>query len=239
MLWAMPSGLSTVGSLWYSMKLRIFEAALLRVPLMPMSTVERLGSDYGGWDVPVDVIADDWTVYSIGAGHDVSFDAAVLSRTGAQVRSFDIMHRHLSDALDQTERSPRFSVHLVAIGPQDAPVRLFGSPDQATGGATSAHHDPEGDWFELPGRSIPSLAAELGDSRIDLLKIDVEGGEYELLDALDLHALGVQMLGVDFHPTVSPRAARRRIEHVRRQGFDLISRRGGDLVFLRRALVHA
>ena len=41
--------------------------------------------------------------------------------------------------------------------------------------------------------------AELGDSRIDLLKLDVEGGEYTLVPALDLDALGVKVLAIQLH----------------------------------------
>ena len=47
--------------------------------------------------------------------------------------------------------------------------------------------------------------AELGDTRIDLLKIDVEGGEYQLLPTLDLNALGVKVFAIPLRRTAPSR----------------------------------
>jgi hypothetical protein len=52
--------------------------------------------------------------------------------------------------------------------------------------------------LELPVRSIPSVMAELGHERIDLLKLSVEGSEYELIDAVVEEAIPVRCLCVEF-----------------------------------------
>jgi hypothetical protein len=55
-------------------------------------------------------------------------------------------------------------------------------------------------WFEwrrgrLPLEQGPRIVAmnELGDERIDLLKLDVEGAEYDVIPSFDLAALGVRV----------------------------------------------
>ena len=62
--------------------------------------------------------------------------------------------------------------------------------------------------------------AELGDDRIDLLKLDIEGGEYELLPALDLRALGVRIFATQLHHSGTVRQARALIAWLRESGYE-------------------
>jgi hypothetical protein len=64
---------------------------------------------------------------------------------------------------------------------------------------------------------------ELGDDRIDLLKLDIEGSEYEVVPTLDLRTLGVRVFATQLHHTASVRAARSLIEMVRAQGYQPVA----------------
>ena len=66
---------------------------------------------------------------------------------------------------------------------------------------------------------------EFGDDHIDLLKIDVEGIEYELVPTLDLVALGVSVFAIQLHHTGTIGDAMRLIGGVRGQGFRLVAQR--------------
>jgi hypothetical protein len=67
--------------------------------------------------------------------------------------------------------------------------------------------------------------AELGDERIDLLKLDVEGAEYELIPTLDLRAMGVRTFATQFHHTGTVREARALITALRARGYRLVGER--------------
>jgi len=93
-------------------------------------------------------------------------------------------------------------------------------------------------FIELPGRTLPSLMAELDDERIDLLKLDIEGGEYDVVPTLDLTALGVQIFAVQLHHTGSVADARALIERLRRQGYEPVACRAAvKITFARRELL--
>jgi hypothetical protein len=77
--------------------------------------------------------------------------------------------------------------------------------------------------------------AEFGDDRIDLLKLDVEGGEYELLPALDLPALGVRVLALQLHHNGGVGGARRVIARLRAQGYEPVACRAPVKVTFARA----
>jgi hypothetical protein len=92
--------------------------------------------------------------------------------------------------------------------------------DQGSRSVSSAGLYESEEFIELPGRTLSSLMAELGDDHIDLLKIDVEGSEYELLPTLDLPALGVAIFAVQLHHTGSVAQARRLVEGLRTDGYE-------------------
>lgn len=197
--------------------------------------MERLGSDYGGWAVPADLIDETSTVYSGGAGHDVSFDVEILARFGARVRSFDPIERHLHGALERAGESSTYSVRHVAIAPADGPIIVWGSDDPDTGHVAADERYRGGRSFVVDGKTVATLARELEDERVDLLKIDIEGAEYDVVDTLDLGALGVRVFCVGLHATVPIKRALALVEAVQAQGFVLAARHDLDLSFIRRA----
>jgi FkbM family methyltransferase len=228
------SKLKDPAALGWTVRGRLFSAATSgREKIEPRDDLVYLGTPYGGWVVPDRLIASNWIVWSAGTGSDVSFDVELLER-GARVRSFDPMRRHLDEALEQVDGLDGYSVHQVAIGATDGPVTLWGSGDPDFGRVSVEEERRGGSSFVAEGRTIASLAAELGDPRIDLLKLSIVGKEYEVLASLDLRALEVQVLCVELNPTVPAKLARHRLGHVREQGYALVARERRDrLTFVR------
>ena len=229
------SKLTDPAALSWTVRGRLFSAATTGLArIEPRGDLEYLGTQYGGWFVPARLITSDWIVWSAGAGSDVSFDVELLRRFGARVRSFDPFRRHLDEALEQVDGLDGYSVHQVALASSDGPVTLWGSGDPDFGRVSVEEERRGGSSFVAEGRTIASLAAELGDPRIDLLKLSIVGKEYEVLASLDLRALEVQVLCVELNPTVPAKLARHRLGHVREQGYALVARERRDrLTFVR------
>ena len=53
--------------------------------------------------------------------------------------------------------------------------------------------------FELPVKRVQTFLSELKHSRIDLLKMDIEGAEYAVIDDLIACGIVVKQLLVEFH----------------------------------------
>jgi FkbM family methyltransferase len=208
-----------------------FEASMRRLPIDSYGgRLQRLGSNYGGWVVPVDLIDETWTCYCVGAGSDVTFDVTLLRKYRARVRTFDPFEVFGEQARRLAGANPRFSFHEVAIAPRDGPLVMFGRQDEQSGSLSAANLYGVDSSFVRPGRSLQSLATELGDETVDLLKLDIEGSEYAVLSALDPLALGVRVLCVELHHTVSARVAKQHVKRLRSIGYDLVHR--GDPVEL-------
>jgi FkbM family methyltransferase len=218
---------------------RRFEYAMSRIPVTGHGQPTDVGTPYGGWLLPVGVIEPGWCCYTVGVGGDVSFDRALLERFGAStVRAFEPVQSFVDRALAQLGGDGRFTADAVAIAAADGPIRM-----QATHDPTSSSVSPAGlydtqAYSEMAGRSIPSLMAQYGDDTLDLLKLDIEGGEYELLPQLDLGALGIKVFAVQLHHNRSVRDAKALVARLRDQGYEAIGVRAVvKVTFVNRGLL--
>lgn len=206
-----------------SARRRWFEHRLERTPLSHAPGVIELGSPYGGWLIPSGLIEPSWLCYSVGAGGDISFDLALIERYDTTVRAFDPVADYVQGAIAQAGGESRFSIHEAAIATSDGPLRVQVTHDPASQSVSAAHLYESAAFIELPGRTLRSLMDELGDDHIDLLKLDIEGAEYEVLPTIDLRKLGVKVFATQLHHNGSVRDARRLIAHLRDRGYEPVA----------------
>ena len=223
-----------------ALKRRWFARRLPTLALTPMPGLEDVGTPYGGWTIPFGLVTPDWTCWTVGAGGDITFDLALLDR-GATVRSFEPAPAYVEHAREQAAGRDRFSAHQVAVAATDGPIRLQVTHHEGSNSVSSADlYDTEGDHIEVPGRTLASLQAEFGDARVDLLKLDIEGAEYDVMPTVDLRALGVSVFSTQLHHTGSVADARALIAAVEAQGYAAVACRPVvKLTFVRNDLLPA
>jgi FkbM family methyltransferase len=217
---------------------RWFEWRMSRHSLRDAPGLEDLGSSPGGWTVPLGLVAPGWLCYSFGAGGDVSFDVALMQRSGVSVRSFDPVDRYVEAARREAGPGLPFSAHLVALAARDGPIQMQVTHHPNSEAMSSAGLFETSRYVQRPGRRLSTLMAELGDRRVDLLKMEIEGGEYEVVPALDLAAAGVSVMSMQLHHNGGVRRARRLIDTMRAKGYELVACRPAvKLTFVRRDLL--
>jgi FkbM family methyltransferase len=209
-----------------------FERRMRSLDVSAVPGLKKLGSSDAGWTVPADSIDASWTCWCVGAGADVTFDIDLLNRHGARVRSFDPFHVFGEMAQRQANDNPLYSFHEVAVAPADGPLIMWGRQDLEQGGVSAVNLYGTRQSFERPGKTLATLKNELGDERVDLLKLDIEGSEYDVLENADLKALGVRVLCIELHGSVPARRAIDLVDGIRSQGYMLVHREDPvDLTF--------
>ncbi len=196
-----------------------------------------LGSVPGGWTFPTHLIEASWMCYMVGAGGDVAVDLDLIRGYGVRVRSFDPVEPYVVRAREEAAGELRFSAHHAGIALKDGPVSMQTTHHPGSQSVSAAWLYETDNFVDLPCRSLPSLMSELGDPVIDLLKLDLEGSEYDVVPRLDLKALGVKVFSVQLHHNGAVRQAFHLIAGVREQGYDLVANRPEvKLTFVRRDL---
>ena len=207
----------------------------------------RLGSRYGGWWVDGGIIGADPLVLDCGLGQDISFDIAFLSRFAGAVFGIDPNPRslawcnqhcppgmHLLDRALWTVPGGTLTFHLprreeeLPRGADGISGSLIGTHEYVSGGATRA----------VTTTDLAEMLAQARRAECDVLKLDIEGAEYEVLP--DLAARGLltrcRQVLVEFHHRVTHHTQEetdRVVAAVVAAGFGLVHVEGRNYSFRR------
>ncbi len=208
----------------------------LQVELL-VDTIEE-----GGWCFSSDAIDRNSIVYSLGVGEDIEFDLSLVERFGSEVHAFDPTPSTIA-MLSKTKLPDGFHFHPWAITAQDGSLKFY--PRVRKDGSKSdimytivSEQASFQDAIEVPAFSLSSVTAKLGHSRIDLLKMDIEGAEYEVLEGLLVSPIKPRQLLVEFHhrfPGIGLKRTADIIRQLKKVGYKIIavSGTGREVSFLR------
>jgi FkbM family methyltransferase len=199
----------------------------------PVECVELigLGSDYGGHAVPRTVVGRDSIVYSAGVGNDITFDLALIEHFGCTVHAFDptpSAARHVERAASEESR---FRFHPWAIWSSDTELQLY-APDYSDSNYSAINLHRKTEFFTASARSLFSVMAELKHERLDLLKLDIEGAEYEVISSMIADRIPVTALCVEFHKNPSIKDMKLSIVALRAAGFVPVHVDGFDVTLV-------
>ena len=198
--------------------------------------------DGGWWFTPEGLNADS-IVYSLGVGDDIDFDLSVIENYGVEVHAFDPTPSAIK-MLEGRDLPQRFEFHPWAVTARDGSLTFY--PRLRKDGAKSdvmytmiAEEETVDYAIKVPAYSLSTISEKLGHDRIDLMKMDIEGAEYEVLDGLLSSSIKPTQLLVEFHhrfPGIGLEKTADIIERLRDAGYQIfaISEIGREVSFLRR-----
>ncbi|NNJ64035.1 MAG: FkbM family methyltransferase [Xanthomonadales bacterium] len=195
----------------------------------------------GEWRVFTGLLRPGGIVYSLGVGEDIEFDRALIEHYRMEIYAFDPTPNSV-DWLSRRALPPGFHFHPWAVADRDGVLYLF--PRRKRDGSLSSTmftlvEDCEGrtDGVEVPARTLDTIVRELGHIRIDVLKMDIEGAEYGVLEGLLASTLRPSQLLVEFHHRhagLDPSQTVATVANLREAGYALadISSTGREFTFL-------
>lgn len=234
-----------------------------RTRLLPPGELLRLGTVYGGWIIPKDHgLAADSLCYCAGAGEDISFECALVERFGCRVRVIDPTPRavqHFRDLERAIRSGKRFSVnnsrsdfysiteaHLdrlsflpVGLANQDAELKFYLPRNLAHVSCSVVNLQKTDRYFTAPCFRLSSIMRQHGDRAIDLLKIDIEGAEYGVIEDLAASESLPRLLLVEFdeaHTPLDDKAPERINTHIAllaRSGMRCVAVEGSNATFVK------
>lgn len=190
----------------------------------PIPSAIFLGSEGCGLTIPSNYLNENSICYCVGAGEDISFDVDIAHKYGSQVYVIDPTPRavkHYQQLVEHTKRGEKFAVnfsdthfyeldtatldrlHFLEVGLWHEQTTIkFYEPKDPTHVSHSIDNLQKTDtYFEAKVDRLSHIMEQQGHTYLDLLKLDIEGAEYEVVNSIIEDELDIKVLIVGFHIT--------------------------------------
>lgn len=208
---------------------RLAGALLFRVK--PGPPCRRLGSDYGGWWVPLDLLNEESICYLAGVGEDITFDLALLEAVGCEAWSFDPTPR-AREHVEAAATPPGYHFQPVGVWDEATTLRFYAprNPDHVSHSVVNLQGTDE--FFEAEVLPIPRIMAANEHDRIDLLKLDIEGAEHVVVRSLLDSGVHPRVFALEFDQPMPIRKVGSTIRLLKANGYRLIHRESWNYTFV-------
>jgi FkbM family methyltransferase len=188
--------------------------------------VQLVGSTDSGWFIKTGL--SPRVVYCAGVGKGMTFEEELAKQAPRPILVFDPSPTGIATV----EECPRENLEFLPVGVAGKCGTIeFSVPRNPGEGSFSvAQDDLEKVSFEC--WDLAKIMSRGGDTSIDLLKMDIEGFEYDIVNGMLDDQIPVRQLCVEFHPWLGPGRTLKTIRRLYRAGYRIIYKRRGDYTFL-------
>ena len=212
-------------------------------PVVRRKDLRRLGTPYGGWTIPAGALSARSVCYCAGCGEDISFDLALIDQFHCDVFAFDPTPRAIQYVKANTGGNSHYHFNELGLWDKKAILKFFApsNPQHVSHSLLNLQHTA--DYIEVPVERLSTIMRANQHEQLDLLKIDIEGAEYKVLDSVLADGLKIRVLCVEFdeywHPLDSDYVKRIRsyVQRLLSFGYVIVDAPGnGNYTFLRDCL---
>ena len=241
---------------------RALAKLLDRAFLQPESALPlvRIGTGYGGWYCCRDLLGAGRVAMCCGAGEDISFDVGLNASWGMRIICVDPTPRAIAHVASLLDAERRGQPMLIEAGPlsydlggfraadftfvpravwsADGELELFAPSDPSYVSYSALNLQRTAETIRVRASTVASILAEVGVPRLSLLKVDIEGAEYEVLRSMLAANILPDQLLVEFDQVNQPLTPLfwvellRVLRQLRAAGYRLVRREHANYTFV-------
>lgn len=217
--------------------LRIFIGKEVYFPLDIKIKKKLLGNFQAQWAIADEYLDENKVIYSFGVGTDISFDTCLIEKYDCNVFAFDPTPRSI-EWIHRQNLPDKFKFYQYGISDKDGVITFFPPLDSDHVSFSTKAIEKNQKGMQLPVYCLKSIMDKLGHSKIDVLKIDVEGSEYNVIKDLIKSNISIKQMLVEFHHrfgVYTKEDTRNAINNLRKIGYKIfyVSPTGEEYSFIK------
>jgi len=186
------------------------------------------GNQFANWTFNPDNINAESIVYSFGIGTDISFDVQMIQKFGLKVFAYDPTPKSIEWL--KTQNVPaNFMAQQIGLADFNGEIS-FHLPENENYVSCSII-DTEGFSNEKSVKAkvltLITLMEQNGHQKIDILKMDIEGAEYDVIKNIVNSDLKISQILIEFHHRFKDVGIKKTIEAI-----DILNKFGFKIFFV-------
>jgi FkbM family methyltransferase len=183
------------------------------------------------------LLTEDSIVYSFGVGEDITFDLALIEQYGLNVYAFDPTPLAIKFVEKANQLTNQFHFEDIGISDKDEVAKFYLSTDKRDISGSIINKNDDASFIEVEMNKVSTIMKKLNHTRIDLLKMDIEGSEYAVLENMLEEKNFPKQILVEFHhrfPQIEKNQTKKIIQKLNDAGYKIakISDVGLEYTFL-------
>jgi len=161
---------------------------------------DLIGTEYGGWMLNLNLVPVGSTIISAGVGEDISFDVELINQRQCKIIGIDPTLKSHLFIEKQTNLNNFMLLKKALTSLDDDIVKLYKqkNPNYVSESTLSTHHSVLNfDSYYAVTINLKKMFE--GYENISVVKMDIEGSEYDVLQSLEHIPDSVKQICVEFH----------------------------------------
>lgn len=161
-------------------------------------STETHGRGYGGWVVSKNSLSKESKIFAVGIGNDIDFDLSIIQKYDAIIYEFDPTPE-VGNWLKKQDLPTNFKYFPYALAASDGDVKFYKPIAEGYISHSVEANNANQDYINVPARRLISLMRDFNMNYLDLLKMDIEGFEYSVIDDIIASNCPINQLLIEFH----------------------------------------
>ncbi len=209
--------------------------------IFPRNDLVELGTKYGGWIIPKNLLDSGSIVYCVGCGEDISFDLSLIDKVGCNILGFDPTPRAIQYVKKVTINNTKYHFNEVGLWDKDDVLKFYAPKNSDHVSHSLLNLQRTSKYFEAKVKRLSTIMQEHNHKKIDLLKLDIEGAEYKVINSIIEDELDIKIICVEYDEYFNPLDSsyklriKQSINKLVNAGFSLVCTQGnGNYTFVKR-----